>query len=190
MKLKRVLFKPVAIFFMLIAVFVVFFEEWLWFRLLKVMNAITSLPFVKGIDGFVRRQNKWVSIFLFLIPELIFVPIKFGVVWLFGNNHYYTGILVFVFAKIAGTALFAWTYSTTEPKITEFAFVRFIRDKILAIRSWAHAWLNANQYYQEAKTYVIEFKTQFKESKESFLKRKFSAAHQLAKKKLNLKNQT
>ena len=94
----------IANIFVFIAALVIFFEEWVWFKLLKVMKAIAALPIFRNIENVIRNQNKWVSLILFIIPELAFIPVKLGVVWLFGNNHAYFGVILFITAKIAGTA--------------------------------------------------------------------------------------
>lgn len=174
----------IANIFVFIAALVIFFEEWVWFKLLKVMKAIAALPIFRNIENVIRNQNKWVSLILFIIPELAFIPVKLGVVWLFGNNHAYFGVILFITAKIAGTAIFAWMYAVTEPKITQFGFVCFIRDKILAIRKWAHDWIQQKEAYQKAKLFIQTVKQQLKESKENKWRRKFRAALVVAKSKM------
>lgn len=170
--------------FVFIAALVIFFEEWVWFKLLRIMKAIAALPIFRTIEAVIRDQNKWVSLILFIIPELAFIPVKLSVVWLFGNNHAYFGVILFIAAKIAGTALFAWMYSVTEPKITQFTFVCVIRDKIFAIRQWAHNWIQQKEAYQKAKLFIETVKVQIRESKESKWQRKFKAALVVAKKKM------
>lgn len=164
-----------------LAALFVFFEEWLWFRLLSAMKAVARLPFIRAIEPFVRRQNRWVSLLLFAIPELAFIPVKLSVVWLFGNNHPYLGAIVFVTAKLVGTALFAWMYSATEEKITQFAFVRFIRDKILAIRKWAHDWLHRQPAYHRTREFLAEVREEFRSKREHRAKRRMRAAVSLVR---------
>jgi hypothetical protein len=163
--------------FVFFATLIVFAEEWIWFKLLRAMQRIASFPIFKQIEAFIRKQNKWVSLFLFIIPELAFIPVKLAMVWLIGNNHAYFGVMLFIAAKLTGTALFAWMYSVTEDKITQFAFVCFIRDKFLALRTWAHDWLHQQPAYLQAKNFIHAIKT----SKEHKLIRRFRAAMALAK---------
>lgn len=167
-----------------LAVIFILFEEWLWFRLLRLMQTITSLPMVRAIDPFVRRQNKWVSLALFAIPEVSFIPVKMAVLWLFGAGHAFSGVILFIAAKLAGTATFAWMWNMTEAKITEFAWVRWVRDTVLRIRSWAHAKLEASDSYQEIKASIQLFRAKIKRQKEHWIKRKFRAAMAVAKDKV------
>lgn len=170
--------------FVFFAALVIFFEEWVWFKLLKGMKFVASLPVFKTIEALIRAQNKWVSLILFSIPELAFIPVKLGVVWLFGNSHPYFGVILFITAKLAGTALFAWMYNVTEAKITQFDSVCWIRDKILSVRSWAHNWIEQKEAYQKAKSFIAEFKRHLEESKEGKWRRKFKAALIVAKQKM------
>lgn len=168
----------------LLAVLFILFEEWLWFRLLRLMQTVTSLPLVRAIDPFVRRQNKWVSLALFAIPELTFIPVKLGVMWLFGAGHAFIGVILFIAAKLAGTATFAWMWNMTEAKITEFAWVRWVRDEVLFVRGWAHAKLEASSTYQEVKATVVDLRARLRQHKEHWLKRKFRASVAVAKHKV------
>lgn len=167
-----------------LATIFILFEEWLWFRLLRLMKAFTALPLVRAIDPFVRRQNKWVSLALFAIPEVSFIPVKMAVFWLFGAGHAFSGVILFIAAKLAGTATFAWMWDMTEAKITEFTWVRWVRDTVLRIRGWAHTKLEASATYQEVKAAVIELRARLRKHKEHWLKRKFRASIAVAKNKV------
>ena len=177
----RSLLRPFRGVFVFLATVIIFFEEWLWFRLLAVMRSIAALPIFRQIEGFIRAQNKWVSLMLFIIPELAFIPVKMGVLWLMGNNHTFYGVILFITAKIVGTALFAWMYSATEPKITQFRFVCWIRDKIQAIRTWAHDWIQSQEAYHQAKAFIAEIR----QRKEHWLARRMRAAKVVAKNEWN-----
>lgn len=171
--------KIIGSFFVLLATIIIFFEEWLWFRLLKITQALASLPVFRNIESVLRAQNKWVSLAAFIVPELSFIPVKLGVVWLMGNNHAFFGVILFIAAKITGTALFAWMWEVTSPKITEFAWVCRIRDTIVKIRGWAHSWINQHPMYQCVKNYIQLVKAK----KEHWTKRKLRAALALSKQK-------
>ena len=171
--------KFISGFFVLIATIIIFFEEWLWFRLLKVMNAITSLPILRSVETILRRQNKWVSLAVFIIPELSFIPVKLGVVWLMGNKHAFFGVILFIAAKLTGTALFAWMWEVTSPKITEFKWVCIIRDTVIRVRTWAHDWIRSQPMYHKVHEMIRLLKTK----KEHWTKRKLRAAMILSKQK-------
>ena len=172
-------------FYFLAAIFILF-EEWLWFRLLRVMQAFTSLPIVRAIDPFVRKQNKWVALALFAIPELTFIPVKMGVFWLFGAGHAFIGTILFVAAKVAGTATFAWMWDMTEPKITELAWVRWIQTRVLMLRLWAHLEVTSSEAYHATMRMVDECRAQYRvwqSQREHWSRRKFRAAMVVAKRK-------
>lgn len=171
-KRKSVLVRWGSFPFVFFATIFVLFEEWLWFRLLRFMKFVWALPVFKQIENWMRRQNKWVSLVMFMIPELLFIPMKLSVVWLFGNHHPYLGVMIFLTAKVVGTASFAWLYSVTEAKITEFGWICWIRDRFIAVRSWAHKWLQAQSIYQWVHSEIVRLRT----VREHWLKRRSRAA--------------
>lgn len=171
--------KVISGIFVFTATLFIFFEEWLWFRLLKFMRAAAALPIIRNLEEVLRRQNKWVSLAVFIIPELSFIPVKLGVVWLMGNNHAFSGVILFIAAKITGTALFAWMWEVTESQITKFAWVNLIHETVCKIRIWAHSWIQQQPAYKQAKELVKNLKAQ----KEHRMKRKFRAAIAIVKQK-------
>jgi hypothetical protein len=96
-----------------------------------------------------------------------------------GNNHAFSGVILFIAAKITGTALFAWMWEVTEAQITQFAWIRWIHNTVLKIRKWAHDWIQKQPAYRKAKEFVAKLKAQ----KEHWIKRKFRAAITVAKHK-------
>ena len=163
--------------FVFVATLFIFFEEWLWFRLLAFMKSVAALPIIRNLENVLRRQNKWVSLAVFIIPEFSFIPVKLGVVWLMGNNHAFSGVILFIAAKITGTALFAWMWEVTEAKITQFAWVCWIHNTALKIRAWAHDWIQRQPAYHRAKTFITELRGR----KEHWLARRMRAAKVVAK---------
>lgn len=158
--------------FVFVATLFIFFEEWLWFRLLKGMKTIASLPVIRNIENVLRNQNKWVSLAIFIIPELSFIPVKLSVVWLIGNNHMMSGVILFITAKIVGTALFAWMWDVTQDKITQFNWIKVIRDTVLKVRTWAHNWIQSQPMYVQVRKRLILLRYH----KSSWIHRKFKAA--------------
>ena len=153
-------------FFVFAATLFIFFEEWLWFRLLKFMQSVAALSIIHNLEMVLRKQNKWVSLAVFIIPELSFIPVKLGVVWLMGNNHAFSGVILFIVAKITGTALFAWVWEVTEAKITQFAWVRLVHTTVLKIRTWAHNWIRKQPAYQRAKDFASQLALKIRSNNE------------------------
>jgi hypothetical protein len=56
-----------------------------------------------------------------LIPAAILLPFKFAAFWLIAKGHAVFGAMVFVIAKIIGTAFLARIVALTKPTLLTFA---------------------------------------------------------------------
>lgn len=162
--------------FVLIATVILLFEEFVWKELSAFMAMIGQLPIFRQIEAWMASLGKWGSLALFLAPGAALFPVKLFAVWLLGNHHAYLGAATFVLAKIVGTALFARIYAITEPKITRFGWVCWIRDRVSKALAWAHGWIHKQAFYLRARAFVTEFREKIRNAREHWAKRRLRAA--------------
>lgn len=58
----------------------------------------------------------------------------------------------------------------TEAKITEFEWIRWVRDDVQFIRGWAHSKLEASAAYQEVKSDWLAIRAEWSRRREHWLK--------------------
>lgn len=157
-KLLRWLTKPLVA---LVALFLVF-EEWLWDHLKTLMRRLTDHPWVHSLEAWLRRIPPWASLLVLLIPGALILPFKVAGLWALAHGHAVLGLIIFVLAKLAGTAMAAYLFDLVRDNARKLAWF----DRLyLWITGWlqrARAWLAAQPAYVAAKTWARSVKLRVK----------------------------
>ena len=109
-------------------------EEWLWEGLKRGMQWLGRLPLVRSLEGRIAKASPPTAIALFVAPCLLLLPAKLLAFWLMGTGHATAGLLVFVAAKLFGTALLARLFTLTKPALLTIDWFRRLHDWIVAIK--------------------------------------------------------
>lgn len=133
--------------FVFLATLVILFEEWLWEPLKRLMLAFARLPLVRQLSARIAGLPPRLAMPVFLVPILVLFPFKVGGLWLIANGHPGLGVLVFLGAKVTGTALFAWLFELTRPALLQIGWFARIHDRIQQISLAAHAWIRRQPVY-------------------------------------------
>lgn len=96
--------------------------DWLWQPLLGAMVRLTRLRIVRWCEVQIARLPPYPALMLFAIPALSLLPFKFFGLYLIGHGKKVAGIVVFVLAKVVGTALFARVFALTSPALMQLAW--------------------------------------------------------------------
>ena len=138
--IKRILAAP----FVFLAAAILAFEDWLWRPLLAWLRSLARWPIVKAIELRVSKIKPWPALLLFGIPMLLLLPFKFAGLYLIAHGKRMLGGLVFIAAKVVGTALVAWVYALTEPALSQLAWFVTARGKFLSFKHWAYEQVRSN----------------------------------------------
>lgn len=148
MKLLR---QWLAAIFWVLAALVVLFEEWLWDPLRRVMAALTRLPLLRGLSGAIARlPARWAAV-VFLFPVAALFPFKMLGLWLIARGQVAFGLIVFVGAKVVGTALFAWLFGLTRPALMSLPWFATVYVWVVGVRDRVHAWIRRQRLYRMAR---------------------------------------
>jgi hypothetical protein len=111
----------------------IFVEEWLWDRMLALTSALSKLPPVRWVESQIAKLPAYAALIAFLIPVAILLPFKLAAFWLIAHGKGVLGMVVFIVAKIIGTAFLARIFTLTKPALMTIAwFARLYT----AITSW------------------------------------------------------
>ncbi len=119
----------------LVAIIIVF-EEWGWRPLAALLARLARFELVARLERGVATLPPWPALGVFLVPSLIFFPLKLVALWLIAGGHAVSAALVFAFAKVAGTALYARIFQLTQPALMQLAW--FAR-----LYNWFMPWKEA-----------------------------------------------
>ncbi|MGE0698556.1 MAG: hypothetical protein AB7O57_05620 [Hyphomicrobiaceae bacterium] len=101
---------------------VILFEEWGWRPLSAAIARLARVEVVARLERAIVALPPWPALGVFLVPSLLFLPLKLAALWLIGGGHLLWATLLFAFAKIAGTALYARIFQLTQPTLMQLAW--------------------------------------------------------------------
>ncbi len=108
-------------------------EEWIWDSLTAVMAALGRLPPVRWLERRIARLPPYAAMAVFVLPWLLLLPAKLLAFWFIGTGHVRLGVLVFVVAKVVGTALLARLFPLPKPALLSIAWFR-------RLHAWFTSW--------------------------------------------------
>ncbi len=129
-KLRRLATAPVAI----LAALILAFEEWLWEPLARLMTWLGRRPPVSWIEAGLRALPGPLALLAFAVPALALLPIKIAALALIGAGHSMSGLVMFIAAKIVGTAALAWVWGLTSPQLLSMPWFTRLHTRFLALR--------------------------------------------------------
>jgi hypothetical protein len=115
---------------------IIVFEEWGWQPLSRAIARLARIDAVARLEMWVVGLPPWPALAVFLVPSLLFFPLKLAALWLIAGGHIMTATLLFAFAKVAGTALYARIFQLTQPALMQLAW--FAR-----LYNWFVPWKDA-----------------------------------------------
>lgn len=145
-----------------IAVVLILFEEWLWEPLKRLMLAVSRLPVIRLLAGFISRLPPFAALVLYLVPVVVLLPFKIAGLWLIGQGHSLLGVSTFLGAKVVGTALLAWLFSLTKPALMQIGWFARAYGWVTELSAAAHAWLHRQPIYQATKALLAKIRAWIK----------------------------
>lgn len=144
---------------------IILFEEWGWRPLSAAIARLAEIGVVARLEMWVRTLPSWPALAVFLVPSLLFLPLKLAALWLIAGGHAIAATLLFVFAKIAGTALYARIFQLTQPALMRLAwFARLYnwfmpwKDALIAHAKATPVWRAAMALKARAKAVWVKLK--------------------------------
>ncbi len=146
-KLKRLVVAP----FVWLAALVFLIEEGIWDWTAAFMARLGALRAVHAVEKRIAALPPRGAVLAFILPSTIFVPAKLLGLHAIAAGHWLVGSGIFVFAKIAGFALFSRIFNLTRPTLMQLGWFARIYAWIMHYRNRIHAFLDNWQAYQRIK---------------------------------------
>ena len=135
--LRRIL-KPLWVLLALIFLL----EAWLWDHLQPIVAWFVALLPLRALKerlaAAIERLPPAATVVLFVLPVLLLLPLKLAALWLFAHKEWLAAIAVLVLAKLVGLGITAFIFEVTRPKLLQLAWFRWVYDRVMALRRWAH----------------------------------------------------
>lgn len=149
-KLKRVVLTP----FVWLAATVFLIEEAIWDWTASFMARLGAIRAVHAVEKRIAALPPRWAFLTFILPSLIFIPAKLLGVEAIATGHWLTGSSIFLFAKVAGFALFSRIFNLTRPTLMQLAWFARSYARVMHYRNRIHAYLDSWQAYQRIKQRV------------------------------------
>lgn len=153
-KLKRLLTPP----FIILAALVLWFWEWLWEPLERVMAKIGQWPVLRLVDAWIANTSRYVALACFVIPGLTLLPFKVIGLYFLAHGAPILGVATFFSAKVVGTALVARIFALTKPQLMEIAW--FARTYVVVVRfkNYIFDTLHQHPVYRRTRAALTAFR--------------------------------
>jgi len=146
-KLKRLLLSP----FLWLAAGVFLIEEAIWDWTAAFMARLGARRAVHAVEKHIAALPPRWALLAFMLPSAIFIPAKLLGLHAIATGHWLIGSSIFVFAKVAGFALFSRIFNLTRPTLMQLAWFARVYAWVMYYRNRIHAFLDSWQAYQRIK---------------------------------------
>ena len=101
---------------------ILLFEEWGWRPLAALLARLAKYPLVAKVEALISGLPPYGALVVFAAPSLLILPLKLVAIFLIANGHTLSAALLFIGAKIAGTAILARLFMLTQAKLMQISW--------------------------------------------------------------------
>jgi hypothetical protein len=112
---------------------VILFEEWGWEPLQRLLRHLVNLLRLQRVEAWLQTLPPFAALLALALPSLMLLPAKLAAFALIARGRIFWGGVVFVTAKLIGTAVIARVFSIVQPSLMQLHWFAFIRDCPLGI---------------------------------------------------------
>ncbi len=140
---------------------VLLFEEWGWEPLANLFRRLARLPLWARLERQISGLPRWGALLVFGAPVVALFPVKLLALFLFGQGHAVTGLVLLIAAKLLGTAVLARLFQLTQPALMQFTwFARWYprwkgwKDDLMAKIRLSEPWRMGRRFKARGKAWV------------------------------------
>lgn len=130
---------------------VILFEEWGWEPLQRLLRRIVLLLRLQRLEMWLQTLPPYAALMALAVPSLMLLPAKLAAFALIARGHVFWGGMVFVAAKLIGTAVIARVFSIVQPSLMQLAWFARIYSAWKRWKDTLLAKVKATQAWQQGK---------------------------------------
>jgi hypothetical protein len=131
------------LFEVLLAVILIF-EEWGWKPLARAMAWLGEFKLIARAEKAVAALPPYGALAAFIGPSLVLFPLKLLALYLIATGHAIMAGLLFISAKVVGTAVLARLYMLTSPKLMQIGWFARAHDRLMPWKDALFAKIRAS----------------------------------------------
>ncbi len=101
---------------------VIVFEEWGWEPLQRLLRRFVHVLRLQKLDAWLQSLPPYAALVALAVPSALLLPAKLAAFALIGKGYIFAGGVVFVAAKLLGTAVIARIFSVVQPSLMQLAW--------------------------------------------------------------------
>ncbi|MEZ0169834.1 hypothetical protein [Microvirga sp. TS319] len=145
-RMRRVLNAPLLI----VAVVAVLLDDVFRSFVVPAVQALARVGLIRRIEAAIAKLPPVGILMLFLIPLAVIEPFKIYGLYLFGQGHFLSGLLMFALAKVVGLGLAERLFAVGRDKLLSIRWFAWCYARVLLIRDYVHAWLARSPVWRRA----------------------------------------
>ena len=110
---------------------IIVFEEWGWRPLAAALALLARLAPVAKLEAAIANLSPYPALLVFAGPSVLMLPLKLASFWLIAHGQVVLASLLFVGAKVVGTALVARIFQLTQPALMRLAWFAWTYDTVM-----------------------------------------------------------
>ena len=104
---------------------VILFEEWGWEPLQRLLRSVVLLLRLQKLETWLQTLPSYAALVALAVPSLMLLPAKLVALALISKGHVVWGGIVFIAAKLIGTAVIARVFSVVRPNLMQLAWFAY-----------------------------------------------------------------
>ena len=126
------------------------------------MAALAHARMIQAFERSLGSAPPALAALAFLLPAVILFPFKLAGLYLIAHQHPFTGVAVFILAKIVGAALIARVWTVCEPALRRVSWLNTSIDWTLAKKNAIKAWVRSIWAVRMAKAFIARVRSRSK----------------------------
>lgn len=139
---------------------VIVFEEWGWRPLSRLAAWLAHFAPMAALEARIAALPPYGALAVFAVPSILLVPLKLLALWLVAGGHALSAGLLFVGAKVVGTALVARLFHLTEPALMQLWWFRAAYERVMPWKEALLAEIRASTVWRQGR--VLKWRAQQK----------------------------
>lgn len=107
------------------------FEEWGWKPLTAALARLGRLAPFAVIERWIAGLPPYGALIVFALPSALLLPLKLFAIFLIAQGYKTAAALLFVGAKVVGTALVARIYQLTQVALMRIGWFKWLYDRVM-----------------------------------------------------------
>ena len=110
---------------------IIVFEEWGWRPLAAALARLSRLRSIAMLEAEIAALQPYGALVVFVLPSVLILPLKLLALWLIAGGHIVSASVLFIGAKIVGTAIVARRCQLTQPALMQLKWFAWAYNVIM-----------------------------------------------------------